>query len=159
MPRGARGAASRAKHSAARANIYKDKIKSSQHKKSSDIIREGLTFLTKTFDKEPKVPDKDMSASQSREFPKYCDVDLHRVGAREDGQHIQHFIYAGNSRMTEQEQKLELGGFLSKDSEVRKEVKSVVSLRWADMVDDDESLSDDDIAPDVDRALADLYLY
>ena len=125
MPRGARGAASRARHSAARAKIYNDKIKSPQHK---------------TFDKEPKVPDKP----------------------------IQHFIYTGNSRMTDAvetklEQKFELGGFLSEDSEVRKEVKdnvkSVVSLRWADMVDDDESLSDDDMPPDVDRALADLYLY
>ena len=147
----------------------RDAVEYPQHKKATDVIREGHAFLTKTFDKEPKVPDKDMSVAQSSEFPKYCDLDLFRVCDREDwpprhaeertDRGVRHFIYAGNSRMTEQEQKLELGGFLSKDSEVRKEVKSVVSLRWADMVDDDESLSDDDIAPDVDRALADLYLY
>ena len=164
MPRGARGAASRARHSAARAKIYNDKIKSPQHKKSSDIIREGQAFLTKTFDKEPKVPDKIMSESQSRDLPKYCDVDLHRVGAREDGQHIQHFIYAGNSRMTEQDAIVKPPRHAEEHTDggvrhLKDNVKSVVSLRWADMVDDDESLSDDDIAPDVDRALADLYLY
>ena len=44
----------------------RDAVEYPQHKKSSDIIREGLAFLTKTFDKEPKVPDVARMASVFR---------------------------------------------------------------------------------------------